>query len=109
MFGPVPPKTSGRRNASSNVCTPVRVAMAHTPASDDRLASHCNSFALKRGPGWPMSWMSGTSRCVAAMTVPSFGATLATKLAPTTPPAPGMFCTTNTGAPGMKRPRWRAA
>ncbi len=44
---------------------------------------------------------SGMSRAKVAMAVPSLGAELAMKLTARRLPAPGMFCTTTLGLPGM--------
>ena len=41
------------------------------------------------------------SRAKCAIAVPSFGAVLAMKLTARSEPAPGMFCTTTLGLPGM--------
>ncbi len=55
---------------------------------------------------------SGSSAAGAPNTpsaVPSRGAALAMKLAARTEPAPGMFCTTMFGWPGMNCGMWRAS
>ena len=57
----------------------------------------------------PISGSNGSARWPVAIAVPSLGAMPWMWPISRRPLAPGMFCTTTFGLPGMLRPEWRAS
>ena len=105
---PVPPRMTSRFFNASNVRIPVVCQTRITSFSAPVDPSHSNFPASNRTPCPPSAWCTGMALCRVAMVVPSFGAIVYMKLAASTLPPPGMFCTSMLGLPGMNRGMWRA-
>src|SRR5215470_11739474 len=95
------PTTNSLSNRScavliGDVCQATQIAVALF-----MLPIHCISRGSNFAPGAPNSGANGTLECTKPTVVPSRGATVAKYVMARMPPAPGMFCTTTCGLPGM--------
>ena len=93
---------------SAQVFTGAVCQSTNTLASSVPLPSQWNFIASNCVALLPISGSMARPRLNMPIVAPSFGATLNRKFAARSEPAPGMFCTTTVGWPGMCLPMWRA-
>ena len=95
--------------ASSIVLIPEVCQETQTLTSENRLPSQFSLRGSYLTPLVPNIARRTIERWTAPITVPSLGATLATKLVATSPPAPGMYWIVIVGLPGMYSPMCRCS
>jgi hypothetical protein len=104
---PSPASANGLVSASCQVWIGVACQLAQRL---ELLAMLPSQVKLRPSNGAsPRSGSSGALRPIVAMTLPSFGATPWRYIAALMLPAPGMFCATTAGRPGMCLPMKRAS
>src|SRR6185312_14645500 len=102
---PAAPTTRSLVLRSSKVTTPLRLDDTQTLTSLLALPIHENLTASNDVPGRPRIGSNGVPRLIAPNTEPSFAAAPYSQLVRRRLPAPGMFCGSTVGLPGMCLPR----